>query len=91
MNDTAFNDYILIKANPYIISDYDDSDDRKFSYYCDSPEESCNQNTLHDSIESNDSCRHSVTTSELLNFQRPRNLDKIDIVPAAVYGPLPFS
>ncbi|XP_037049283.1 sorbin and SH3 domain-containing protein 1 isoform X6 [Bradysia coprophila] len=88
MNDTTFNDYILIKANPYIISDYDD---RQFVYGCNSPtEQHSNQNTLHDSIESNDSCGHSVTTSELFNLQRPRHSDKIDIVPAAVYGPLPF-
>lgn len=90
MNDTTFNDYILIKANPYIISDYDD-DDIKFSDCCNSSESNCKQNTIDDLIESNDLRGQSVTTSELLHLRRSRNLDKIGIVPAAVYGPLPFS
>lgn len=34
---------------------------------------------------------HLVTTNQLLNSQRPRSLNKIEIVPAVVYGPLPFS
>lgn len=98
MNDTAYNDYILIKASP-VISDYDD---RKITHYGNSyqpshqPQNNSNRNTfaLNDFIESaatNGSNGHLVTTRQLLNSQRPRSLDKIEMVPAVVYGPLPFS
>lgn len=90
MNETNSNDYILIKANP-VISDYDD---REYMS-CGLHEPQFNKNQINayafnNLIESNAN-RHLVTTSQLLNPQRPRSLDKIEIVPAVVYGPLPFS
>lgn len=89
MNDTAYNDYILIKANP-VISDYDD---RKITHRCNSHQSQLNILAVNNLSESNanGSNRHWVTTRQLFNSQRPRSLDTIEIVPAAVYGPLPFS
>lgn len=97
MNGTAYSDYILIKANP-VISDYDDE---KVRHCCNShqtsyqPPNNSNENTLapNNVVESssNGSNGHLVTTRQLLNSQRPRSLHKIEIVPAVVYGPLPFS
>lgn len=75
MKHTVVNDYILIKANP-CISDYDDT------HYYDS------SHAVNNAYESNG---HLVTTKQLLHSQRPKNFDKIEIVPAIVYGPLPFS
>lgn len=93
MNDTTYNDYILIKANP-VISDYDD---RKITNCCNAHQSQpyANQNILapNNFVEShaNGSNGHFVTTRQLLNSQRPRSLDTIEMVPAVVYGPLPFS
>lgn len=91
MNESNSNDYILIKANP-VISDYDD---RKFinCSHLHEPQLNSNQINVHELNNSYESRSngHSVTTSKFLYPQRPRSLDKIEFVPAVVYGPLPFS
>lgn len=93
MNDTTYNDYILIKANP-VISDYDD--DRKITHRCNSRQYYPRTKSSENTVESNNyselsSNRQLVTSRHLLNSQRPKSFDKIEIVPAVVYGPLPFS
>lgn len=96
MNDTMYNDYILIKANP-VISDYDDGKithcynfHHRPSYH---PQNNFNENTPapNNFVESTSNGHLMTTRQSLNNSQRPRSLDKIEIVPAVVYGPLPFS